>query len=313
MILEPRILIARDHDPAALRRGVASGKLVRLRRGAYRAAGADDDAALAHDRRRALDRIHAVHRQLRAEHVFSHDSAALLWGAPLWAVPAVTHVLQRSRASSRSADDVARHHGLPERWLLVDGIPATDLTRTVVDCATTMHPLGALVVADWALTKGLDRDGALAMLDGRRRNNGRGRARFVLEHADPGAQSAWESWLRYMALRLGLPRPETQLPVDTRIGRFFVDLGWREHTVLLEFDGKVKYRDGAFGAGYDADDARFDEKVREDAITERTGVRPLRFVARHAGDPDMVIHRLLAAFPVDVRRAARVNRLLPLP
>jgi hypothetical protein len=313
MTLEPDILVARDHDPVALRRGLASGELERLRRGAYRPTAGADEMAFAPGRRRALDRMHAVHRQLRADHVFSHDSAALLWGAPLWTVPTVTHVLQRSRASARSAGDVARHHGLPERWVLIGDLPVTDLTRTVVDCATTMHPLGALVVADWALAKGLDRDTTLAMLDARGRNNGRARGRSVLVNADPGAQSTWETWLRYMALRLGLPRPETQVPVDTRIGRFFVDLGWREHNVFLEFDGKVKYRDGAFGAGYDADDARFDEKVREDAITERLGVRPLRFVAKHAGDPAMVNRRLLAAFPETVRRAARVNRLLPLP
>ncbi len=265
------------------------------------------------DRRRALDRVQAVHRQLPAAHVFSHATAALLWGAPLWEVPTVTHVLQRSRPSSRAATDIVRHVGLPRTSLAIDDLPVTGLSRTVVDCATAQHPLPALVVADWAAGRGLDLGAAREMLAARRRRNGTARARFVLDHADRGAQTPWESWIRYMALRAGLPRPRTQFPVTTRAGRFFVDLAWPEHRVLVEFDGKVKYTDGALGPGYDPDAARFDEKVREDAITERTGVRPLRFVAKHATVPGEVTRRLLAAFPEPVRRRARINPLLPLP
>ncbi|MFI2103171.1 hypothetical protein ACH436_07760 [Isoptericola sp. NPDC019693] len=83
--------------------------------------------------------------------------------------------------------------------------------------------------------------------------------------------------------------------------------------MLAEFDGRIKYRDGAFGPGYDAERALFEEKVREDAIVEHLGIRPLRFVARDARDPDGVARRLLARFPAEVRRAARVNPLLPPP
>ncbi|MGF0117943.1 hypothetical protein ACQFYA_16735 [Promicromonospora sp. Marseille-Q5078] len=254
-----------------------------------------------------------MHRQLSADHVFSHESAALVWGAPLWETPTTTHVLQRSGASSRSARDVVRHRGLPERWVELGGLPVTDLARTVADCLTTLHPLGGLVVADWALGHGLDREETDGALRERRRRNGTTRARLVLGLADGRAEPPWETWLRYMALRLGLPRPRTQFQVDTPAGRFFVDLAWPEHRVLAEFDGRVKYRDGAFGPGYDAERALFEEKVREDALTEHLGVRPLRFVARHARSPDDVSRRLLERFPADVRRASRVDPRLPLP
>jgi hypothetical protein len=302
-----RLLIARHHDPVELRRATGTGEIERLRRGAYVVAG----EAPTDPHPRARMHLTAVHRQLSADHVFSHESAALAWGVPLWMTPTTTHVLQRSGASSRSARDVVRRRGLPEGWVEVGGLPVTDLARTVVDCVTTMHPLGGLVVADWALAHGLDRDEAAQLLRGRRR--GTRRARLVLDLADGRADPPWETWLRYLALRAGLPRPQTQLRVDTHAGRFFVDLAWLEERVLAEFDGRIKYRDGAFGRAYDAEQALFDEKVREDAITERLGVRPLRFVARDARDPEGVSRRLIARFPPDVGRAVRINPLLPLP
>ncbi|MEU2201509.1 hypothetical protein [Isoptericola sp. NPDC019482] len=301
------LLIARHHDPAELRRATAAREMERVRRGAYRAPRAAALDPHAH----ARDHLAAVHRQLDAEHVLSHESAALVWGVPLWQTPTTTHVLQRSGASTRSARDIVRRRGLPERWVERGGLPITDLTRTVVDCVTTMHPLGGLVVADWALGQGLDRDEAIRQLAERRR--GVRRARLVLELAEERVDPPWETWLRYVAVRAGLPRPVTQFRVDTHAGRYEIDVVWLEHRVLAEFDGRIKYRDGAFGAGYDAERALFEEKVREDAITEHLGVRPLRFVARDARNPDQVARRLLARFPEEVRRAARRHPLLPPP
>lgn len=306
------LVLARELDQARLRHAVARGTLERIRRGAYREPPPDGTAGRAR-RELARDRLRAVHHQLGGDHVFSHASAALLWGVPLWEAPRRTHVLQRSGASGRSAADVVRHRGLPDRRVDVDGLPVTTLARTVVDCATTLHPLSGLVVADGALRRGLVPDEARQILAGRRRRNGTARARLVLDMADRGAESPWETWLRYTALRLGLPRPRTQFPVRTPEGTFFVDLAWPEHHVLAEFDGRVKYVDGALGPDHDAERTLFDEKLREDAITRRTGTRPMRFVAPHAARPDVVRHRLLSAFPEEVRREARVHPLLPPP
>ncbi|WP_402469634.1 hypothetical protein [Isoptericola aurantiacus] len=301
------ILLSREHDRMRLRAAFAAGDLDRVRRGAYRAPlGARGPAA---DRMRALDRVRAVDRQLRSRHVFSHGTAALLHGAPLWRLPDRVHVLVRSAPSGRSAPDIARRRGLPEHAVTARGLPATTLVRTVVDCALTLPPLDALVVADWAIASGMSPEDALRELARPRRRNGTARARWVLEHADGGAESPWETWVRYLALRAGLPRPRTQAPV----GRYRCDLGWPDLGVLVEFDGRVKYTDGAFGAGYDADRARFDDKVREDAITALAGVRPLRFTARDGADPLRATARLLAAFPLRVRQGARVDQRLPLP
>jgi hypothetical protein len=307
--MEPRdILVAREHDRFALRSAYRSGVVRRVRRGAYVRAPDDarpDDAPGGH-----RGRILAVHRQLRANHVFSHDSAATLWGLALWREPDRVHVIQGYRAGATAARDIARHHDRVDHVVELDGIPATDLTRTVVDCLTTMSPLAGLVLADSALRRNVSTAAVLEALERRRRPNGRARARMLLALADRGAESPWESWLRYSALRLGLPRPQTQVLVRTRLGPFRVDVGWPEHGVLAEFDGRVKHFAGTSGPRYGTE-SMFEEKRREDAITEATGIRLLRFTARDAMRPAETAERLLRRFPQDVRRAARVDPRLP--
>lgn len=305
------ILVAREHDRFALRTAHRAGDVRRVRRGAYVSTADDGRPGTASAGHR--DRVLAVHRQLRAEHVFSHDSAAFLWGLALWHEPDRVHVIQEYRAGTTAARDIARHRDRIGHVVELDGIPATDLTRTVVDCLTTMPPLAGLVLADSALRRNVAAAAVLEALETRRRPNGGARARLLLSLADGGAESPWESWLRYSALRLGLPRPRTQVLVRTRLGPFRVDVGWPEHGVLAEFDGRIKYTAGAIGPRHDADSALFDEKRREDAIAEATGIRLLRFTARDAARPAETAERPLRRFPADVRRAARVDPRLPAP
>ncbi|WP_130411883.1 hypothetical protein [Xylanimonas ulmi] len=224
----------------------------------------------------------------------------------------MTHLRQQSKPGGQRAGDVVRHVGLPESYGVIDGLPVTSLEQTVLDCALTMPPLDALVIADAALAHGLRLEATRDLLARVRKPNGKARAALVLDLAGGGSQSAWETWLRYLAARLGLPRPVLQFPVRTHLGVYRVDLAWPEHPVLAEFDGQVKYTDGAFGQDYSGRRALVEEKRREDAIAEALGVRPIRFMAADARDPDAVARRLLARFPPDVRAAARVDRRLPL-
>lgn len=311
------ILIAREHPPHELRAGAREGELERLRRGAYRTVPDGETPArsprASAARHRALDTVRAVHAQLRARHWFSHDTAVLLHGLPVWRLPTVVHVTQDYRASSRAAADLRRHvlPVPPEHRRLVRSLPTTSLERTVADCVTTMPALDGLVVADAALRRGLDLAETRRLVATRYR--GRARGLLVLDLADPGAETAWESWLRYVALWRGLPRPTTQVPVTTRLGAFRVDLGWPEHHVLAEYDGLVKYRTGGLGGDHDPDALRIDEKRRGDAIAEATGVIPVRVTSKDASRPEAVAARLLARFPAQVQRAARTHPLLARP
>ncbi len=303
------IVVSRETDRTKLRRAYWRGEVRRLRVGGYLVL--DDAADSPAYRSDEIARILSVHKQLEAPHVFSHVSAAALWGLPRWAAGTKVHVIQQYRASGRAAGDVARHFAEVAADDVVErqGLPVTGLVRTVVDCALSLHPLESLVIADAALAAGLAREDVVAHLAARPGARGARRARLVLELADRGADSPWETWLRYVALRAGLPRPTTQHPVVTRLGTFYVDAAWPDHGVLAEFDGRVKYRDGAFRPGYDADDARFREKRRADAIEEATGHRLLRFTA--SDSPDGTAERLRHRFPREVARRFRVNPLLP--
>lgn len=306
------ILIAREHHPDDLRRRVRIAEIERIRRGAYRPRGASDPQAPSQDVARdlATARCHAVHRQLRAHHVFSHESAALLLGCRPWRVPDKVHVVQAYGATRASASDIVRHRVTlaSDETAVVDGLPVTSLLRTALDVATSMSPLAALVALDQLVQRGLDPGRSLEALRGRTGARGSRAARVLLDAADGGAESPRESWLRYVMLRAGLPRPRTQFPLRTHAGDFRADLALPAWRLLLEFDGFVKYRDRAFGPSYDADQARFEEKVREDAIREE-GYRVLRFTSRD--DPDDVVGRILRHAPDGARAALRPITVLP--
>ena len=315
MIDDEPVILAGELQRHVLDQARRAGELERLRRGAYRSVEKPrDEHRLQTARRRARALAAAAHRQLDADHVFSHETAALLHGLRLWRVPAVTHVVQAYRRSGGAAADLARHLGTVPSAHRVDqdGLPVTTLARTVADCARSMHPLEGLVIADHALARGVDLDECRAALGVTRRRNGTRRARWVLDHADAGADSAWETWLRYVALRSGLPQPITQAPITTARGVFHCDLGWPDWSVYAEFDGLVKYRDGGVRPGHHAAQELLREKERFDAI-RATGINPVRVTAVGSSRLGEVTRALTARFPEELRRTLRQHPLLPPP
>ncbi|BCI54742.1 hypothetical protein NIIDNTM18_40200 [Mycolicibacterium litorale] len=65
------------------------------------------------------------------------------------------------------------------------------------------------------------------------------RLRTALELYDPRAESPRETWLRLLLIRAGYPRPRTQIPVLRADGRskYYLDMGWEEQMVAVEYDG----------------------------------------------------------------------------
>lgn len=315
MVHDDPVVLAGELQRHVLDRARQDGELERLRRGAYRVREAprDEHRSVA-ARRRAVAVARAAHRQLDADHVFSHETAAALHGLRLWRTPATTHVVQDYRRSGRAAEDLRRHFVVlpPGHREVRDGLPVTTVARTVADCARSMHPLEGLVIADHALARGVDLEECRAALGVTRRRNGTRRATWVLDHADAGADSAWETWLRYVALRSGLPRPVTQAPIATARGVFHCDLGWPEWCVYAEFDGLAKYRDGALRPGHDATQELLREKSRFDAI-RATGINPVRVTAVGNARLGEVTNALAAGFPEALRRRLRTHPLLPPP
>lgn len=306
--LLPGVVLARDLPRGVLDAEVRHGRLVRVRRGAYLPVeGTSRDDAPGARLRLALARIVAVAAQLGCSPVVSHQSAALVWGLPAWHLPTSVHLLHPVRRSVRSAVDVTWHHSTwhhgrsgRQEPVAFSGLCVTGLEQTVVDCLTTAGPLDAVVVADAALARGADRvevDRLLSTLGSRR---GVARGRELLDLAADGAESPWESVCRVVVQAVGLPAPETQVRVDTDLGRFYADLGWRRWRLLVEFDGAVKYA----GPGRAATAALMAEKRRQHAIEDQ-GWRVLRVTAADLGPSLSLVRRLRRFLPEDAFRSAR--------
>ncbi len=286
----PSVFLACDHEHATVVARVRHGTWQRVTRGAYVAEPTTTSV-------RALATMKGIHERLTAPHWFSHESAAVAWGLPTWRTPRVTHIRQGSRPSSRRDPRVLRHGGFvdPDLLTTVHGLPVTGLTLTLVDCARTLPALDALVVADAALRAGADLGDALAMLGSLRGHAGVARARGVIELADEGAESAGETATRFVLLRDGLPRPQTQIPVVTRLGTFWGDLGWEEWKLLVEYDGRPKYR---------STEDLIREKRRQDALVEM-GWRTVRVVKEDLRASAQLRARVRRLLPGDVRLVRR--------
>lgn len=55
---------------------------------------------------------------------------------------------------------------------------------------------------------------------------------------DGGAQSPKESWLRLVLVDAGLPRPVTQIRVTDGRLVAYLDMGWEQQMVAVEYDGE---------------------------------------------------------------------------
>jgi hypothetical protein len=242
----------------------------------------------------------AAASQLGAGVVFSHVSAAVLHGLPLWATPLDRVHGTRHR---RSGASISRHLHLhaaaldPDEIVVVDGVLVTSIARTLADLARLLPFEQALVPADAALHRHrVTRAELDATLDRAARRPGNPAARRVLAFARPGADSPGESRSRLAIHRAGLPDPALQHEVRAPDGRVLgqVDFWWEEFDTAGEFDGRVKYG-RALRPGQDPGEVVFAEKVREDAI-RGDGHGMVRWVWSEIDPFDGVARRLRAAF-----------------
>ncbi|MBI9113433.1 hypothetical protein [Sanguibacter suaedae] len=303
-VAPPTVHLARDVTAAHARSLVRDGAWLRVRPGAYIDAPRGD--APPGDTRRAvaLARTTALARQSARSPTFSHTSAALLWGLPLVPGDRRIHVVQESRPGSSGDAGVVRHrivlpgtHRTHHR-----GLAVTTLERTVVDCLRSLPPLPGLVIADAALHVGADRDTCARMLDAMAGTRGIVKARELLALADGGSESPGETRVRFEALRIGLPVPETQVCVQTGRSTWWADLGWVPWRLLVEYDGRDKY-DGA------TTEALLRERRRQDAL-EDSGWHVVRVMKEDLRDPALLRHRLLRHVPADARAALVARRTL---
>jgi hypothetical protein len=199
--------------------------------------------------------------------VYSHTSAARLFGLHLWNVDARIHLTQSFRSSSTEhAPDVVRHCApLPSGDVsLAGGLRATSLARTVVDCARTLTYRQGLIAADHSLRMGLSRTDLQQVVDRLRGYRGVGTARRVVADASVLSESPGETLMRRLVHELPVTAPEEQVLVHTAQGEHRLDAAWKNRKLALEFDGKTKYFDYA-----PTGDVLYQERRRERALMEQ--------------------------------------------
>ena len=112
----------------------------------------------------------------------------------------------------------------------------------------------------------------------------------MLDLYDAGAQSPRETWLRLLLVRAGFPRPHTQIPVFDDFGRarYFLDMGWEDVMIAVEYDGDHHRDRTVFGS----------DIVRSEFIAYR-GWTHIRVVAgTHPAD---IVNRVRRAWSSSVR------------
>jgi hypothetical protein len=188
------------HDD--LRRLQRAGDLIRLRRGAY--AFEDQPDQLPEERHRRL--VWATAPQLGDGAVFSHGSAAVLHGLPVWSTAVDRVHVTRNRRGSGARRAVVHVHGAPlaaSEIILIDGMPVTSLARTMLDLARTLPMTQAVAAGDHGLTLGLRRHELDAGLASMKRWPGIRAAWRVVEFLDVRSESVGESVSRVRLMEEG--------------------------------------------------------------------------------------------------------------
>ena len=168
------------------------------------------------------------------------------------------------------------------------GVAVTSIARTAFDLARR-GPAGQAVERLDALAAAthFTVDDVLAVAQNHPHVKGLRRVGPLLELVDPGAQSPRETWLRLLLMGAGFPRPETQIPVTRPNGysHYFLDMGWRDVMVAVEYDGEQHRVDRA---SYD------DDLVRSEYIAY-IGWRRVRVIAGHRKAD--IVRRVHQAWP----------------
>lgn len=182
---------------------------------------------------------------------------------------------------------IARDETLaPGEITKVAGIPVTTPARTAYDLGRHL-PRGQAVARLDALARATPFSTEDVLLLAKRYRGARylRRLRVALPLVDSGAASPRESRLRLRLIDAGLPTPTTQIPVIER-GYWpfaWLDLGWEEYKVSVEYDGEHHQKDRP----------QYVRDHRRQPRLERLGWINIRVI--NEDDANDVIHRVTDA------------------
>lgn len=294
--------IVAGYSDADLRRYVASGRWVRITRGAYAEPGPAVEAMPPWEQAVWLHvrAARAVYHRLGGRAVVSHQSAMLLHGVRVSELDLRRVHVTRRLGAGRSDAAVCQHAAVPPVVVVceLDGVQTTPAARAVVETIrATSYPV-AVSVVDQALRLRIATPRQLtdALVPFARRSGIRTAGRAI-QFGDGRAESVGESRLRVLLADLGLPAPLSQAEIRDECGSLAarVDFLLAQYAVIIEFDGAVKYGEGGT-------DALIAEKAREDRLRD-LGYQVVRVSWSDLADPAALLLRIRRA----IGRSGRVT------
>jgi len=265
---------------AQVRQLLATGRLEPVRRSVYRVAGAPE----------SWHQVLLAACLARPGSFVSFRAAAALWQLPGFDEGVLEVTVEG--ANRARLDQVIVHQ--TEVWAPDHGcsrlrIPTTSAARTLCDLTGVAHPRTVERAVDDALRRKLTSLRSLRRVAAALEGHGRSRCTVMRDLLaarrpgfDPGG-SPPEVRIARLLVGAGLPEPEPQARFRSRGRTFRVDLAYREHGVVIEYDGWDHHSPRT---AFDGDRARGND-------LELLGLTVLRFTS--ASSDDAIVRTVRAA------------------
>lgn len=168
----------------------------------------------------------------------------------------------------------------------IDNMAVTTIQRTAFDLGRHLPRLNAVQHLDaLARATGLQAEHVLPLADQYTGARGVRRVKEALDLMDAGAESPQETRTRLVLMDGGFRRPTTQIPVPNDSGStFYLDMGWEDIMVAVEYDGDH----------HRADPERWAKDIARLEELQRRGWIIIRVIAGHR--PVYILHRVRRAW-----------------
>lgn len=265
-------LLRSGGSPASLQRSARRGDARMIRRGVYLPTPSWD--ALDAESRHRMQ-IAAAQAKAHSPLVFSHESAALLFGMPIiGALPDRAQVTAAPERGRRTRHDLQWHDARLTASEIgeEEGFRVTGPLRTLVDLLASRSFMSGVATLDHALHDieryGVTKEALQTALAVRRPFRNVRKVDAVADFATGLADSVLESVSMVCFRDLGFPLPQQQREYRGLITgkQYWADFYWKEFDVIGEADGVSKYTDPAFLRGRTIEQAMLGEKEREDEL-----------------------------------------------
>jgi hypothetical protein len=190
------------------------------------------------------DRAIAAWLATRRKGVIAGVAASALHGAP-WVDLSQPIELAGVKGRPQAGLVLRTEHIADDEVTRIAGLPVTTRPRTAFDLGRHLDRPAALARLDALMWNQVFSIDDVRLLTKRYpRAIGMRQLRELLPLIDGGAESPRESLVRLALIDAGFPRPEAQIPVlQGSYPVAFLDMGWREHMVAVEYDGDHHRKD----------------------------------------------------------------------